>query len=178
MRLSGREATVEAVGSGASFAGCDAVLFVHPSYLVQRDNRRFMSEIDQRNSCVTEITLERTPCMGFCPVYKVTLRSDGTAVYAGERDVPKIGKYIGEIGWESFSRLAEAARRHRFFEMRERYATDVMDADSVIVSVVRNGKRKTVTDYGGVGPDDLWEFQTLIDAVVTNIRDWKQDKPQ
>jgi len=30
------------------------------------------------------ITLERTPCYGYCPVYKVTILSDGTVRYFGE----------------------------------------------------------------------------------------------
>ena len=30
------------------------------------------------------ITLERTPCYGFCPVYKLTIGGHGTVVYEGK----------------------------------------------------------------------------------------------
>jgi hypothetical protein len=41
---------------------------------------------------ITEISLERTPCYGSCPVDQVILRSGGTARYMGTRFVPRTGE--------------------------------------------------------------------------------------
>ena len=42
---------------------------------------------------LTEISLERTPCFGSCPVDKVVLRPDGTATYIGRRFVERVVNY-------------------------------------------------------------------------------------
>ena len=39
------------------------------------------------------ISLERTPCYGTCPIYKMEIFSDGSAFYHGERFVDRIGDY-------------------------------------------------------------------------------------
>src|SRR5437868_598498 len=42
---------------------------------------------------ITEISFERTPCFGTCPVDKLVLRADGTATYTGTRYVERMGEY-------------------------------------------------------------------------------------
>jgi Domain of unknown function (DUF6438) len=42
-----------------------------------------------------EFSLERTECFGPCPVYKVTIRLDGSVRYVGKKNVQRIGTYTG-----------------------------------------------------------------------------------
>lgn len=120
---------------------------------------------------ITEITLERTACFGFCPIYKLILRSDGTATYIVMRFVERQGTYKAySSGFEHLAKIIEA---RRYFSFRDRYTEPVTDLPSAITSVVRNGKRKTVENYGNFGPIELWEIETLIDGVIANAR-WEK----
>jgi hypothetical protein len=120
---------------------------------------------------ITEITLERTACFGFCPIYKVILRSDNTATYIGMKFVERQGTYKAYIsGFEYLAKIIEA---RRYFSLRDRYTEPISDMPSAITSVVRNGKRKTIDNYGNSGPIELWEIENLIDGLIANVR-WEK----
>jgi len=53
------------------------------------------------------MTLERSGCFGHCPVYKLTLRDDGSATYIGYSSVPKIGTFVAQINFWSFLDIVE-----------------------------------------------------------------------
>lgn len=120
---------------------------------------------------ITEITLERTACFGTCPIYKITLRRDGTATYVGRRFVDRIGTYKGNV--YGFERLAQFVEAQGFFKMNNEYTVAVTDLPSAITSAVRQGQRKTVTDYGDKEPLELWAIEHAIDGIVANTK-WEK----
>lgn len=122
---------------------------------------------------ITEISLERTACFGACPIDKVTLHADGTATYHGERFVEQLGQYKGAFYSHDFERLVELIKAQQFFALKDRYAVPATDLPSIIISVTRNGKSKTVTDYGGDGPLSLWTVQAAIRGVASDIK-WQK----
>jgi hypothetical protein len=129
---------------------------------------------------ISEITLERERCYGGCPVYKVILRRDGSATYIGKENVPRIGEYKSQVfpyqplGAE-FIQLAKLIASQGFLKMNDRYTVLVTDADTVITSVVLNGKRKTIVNYGNEAPIELYGIERAIDGVAAQIK-WEQDK--
>ncbi len=129
---------------------------------------------------ISEITLERERCYGSCPVYKVILRRDGSATYIGKENAPRIGEYKSQVvpyqplGAE-FIRLAKLIASQGFVKMNDRYTEPVADAETVITSVVHNGKRKTIVNYGGQAPIELYGIERAIDGVASQIK-WEQDK--
>lgn len=122
---------------------------------------------------ITEISLERTPCFGSCPVDKVVLRADGTATYTGTRFVERLGEFQGTFSPRDFQRLAGLLTSQRFFNLRNRYAAPATDLPSRITTAVRNGARKTVTNYGDAGPVSLWTVEVAILGVASEIR-WEK----
>ena len=120
---------------------------------------------------ISEMTLERTPCFGTCPAYRVTLRRDGTATYVGLEYVERKGTYSGKF--YGFERLAQLIEARGFFDLKDNYAINATDLPSTITSVVRAGRRKTVNNYGGAGPLELWGIEEAIDGVVSNTK-WQK----
>ena len=119
------------------------------------------------------ITLRRSACFGTCPVYRVTLNADGTAVYEGVAHVSRMGKFIGHVPFYDFAQLALLAERAGFMTLQERYAGSWTDAETTTITIrARSGKEKTVDDYGAFGPPELWALQRAIDGVVENMR-WR-----
>jgi hypothetical protein len=120
------------------------------------------------------ITLSRSACFGTCPVYRVTLNVDGTAGYEGVKYVDRIGTFVGRVPFYDFAQLALLTERARFMTLQERYAGSWTDAETTTVTIrARSGREKTVDDYGGFGPPELWALQRAIDGVVESIK-WKE----
>ena len=129
---------------------------------------------------ITEITLERTVCFGYCPIYKVTLRRDGTISYQGREHVQLKGTYEGKA--YGFDRLAQLILSSGYFNLKDKYSNNMTDLPSAITSVVRAGKRKTITNYGDSGPVELWGVEMAIDGILQSATLEKaaqgQDRPR
>lgn len=54
---------------------------------------------------LSSITLQRTGCMGSCPVYSLTLNDSGEATYSGHQFVPRIGVYKARVDFPTFLAL-------------------------------------------------------------------------
>jgi hypothetical protein len=125
---------------------------------------------------VTELTLERGPCFGTCPIYRITLRSDGTATYIGWNHVARIGVYSGTIAAEEFTRLAVEFEDLGFWQLQESYLLPVNDLPVVRTAAIRaDSTRRAIRDHGAVGvpgvegPAGLLRIQAAIDSVAAEI---------
>lgn len=148
------------------------LIFIITAFTVSAQKGKDASEKDRRGGeQITEVTLERTACFGTCPVYKITLRRDGTATYVGREFVERKGTYSGKI--YGFERLAQLIESRGYFNLKENYTVNATDLPSTLTSVVRAGRRKSVTNYGDTGPVELWGIETAIDGMVTNIK-WQK----
>jgi hypothetical protein len=132
---------------------------------------------------ISAITLERTACYGTCPVYKVTLQSDGTVAYLGTQFVKVLGKRSHRISLNRFRQLARAIQRMNFFALESEYSHKtnadgsigtVTDLPSRITTVEAGDQRKTVRNYYG-GPETLTRLEDLIDQIA-NSAVWVKGK--
>ena len=121
---------------------------------------------------IPSVSLERGPCFGSCPVYNVTLRSDGTATWNGERFVDRLGQYEGQVDLNDYDRLTRFVQRAGFFDWQDEYvAGNITDLPNYYLTVVANGETKTVHQYGMDEPPDFWVIATLVDNLAEAI-DW------
>jgi hypothetical protein len=122
-----------------------------------------------------KITLQRGPCFGFCPVYKVEIYGDGTVLYDGMRFVNTVGHQSERIPMEEVRRLVQLFRRTDFFSLKDEYRLlHAFDAPNYATSIEFDGKSKTVYDYLGteVGmPKSVVELEQAIDRTA-NTRRW------
>lgn len=124
-------------------------------------------------SDITAITLERTPCYGTCPSYKLTLKCDGTVLYEGKDYVKVKGTRTERISLQSFEQVLKKLQKIRFFDLQDEYLSlevngssmFVTDQPTTITSVTRGGRTKKVKDYFG-GPKGLYELEQMIDEVA------------
>lgn len=136
-----------------------------------------------------EITLERTVCFGRCPVYTVTLDSDGRVRWRGDQFVDAIGERHGNVGRQRVRELEAAVDRVKFFE-RDKFgefggmactthgktmsceSSTVICSDTsrAIVTVRRDGKAHTI-DNGHCEASPLDELEAQIDTIA-NTRPW------
>ncbi len=111
------------------------------------------------------ITLERTPCFGFCPSYLVTLREDGTVTYEGRDHVKVTGRQTWKVDPAAVRALAQQMQDAGFFELQDEYRAMMTDNPTVYTSLTAGGRTKKVMDYVA-GPQKLKDIEARIDEVA------------
>jgi uncharacterized protein DUF6438 len=118
------------------------------------------------------ITISRSPCFGRCPVYEMVLNRDGKAELHARSNMPELGDFTGEIPLYTYGRLCYFIESSGFSEMDRSYTRNATDMATCVVSTRNGATLKEVSDYGSVGPIQLWAIQQLLDAVKDEIQ-WK-----
>jgi hypothetical protein len=130
----------------------------------------------------TIITLERTPCYGTCPSYKLTISADGAVVFEGRRFVKQVGAVQSTISQEGLRGLIDAFAKINYFDLRDRYEEPgdgckdwSTDGPTAITAITINGKSKSVRHYYGCrGIDALADLTKLEQAIddAANSAQW------
>ena len=113
-------------------------------------------------SPISSIKLERSACFGTCPVYSVTIFSDGRVQYEGKEFVKEKGPRTGAISAREFGELAAKVEQIGFFTLQAAYRAPVTDLPTTIVTVTRGPESKRVEDYFGA-PQGLHDLEALIE---------------
>ena len=116
------------------------------------------------------ITISRSPCFGRCPVYEMVLNRDGKAELHARSNMPELGDFTGEVPLYTYGRLCYFIESSGFSEMDRSYTRNATDMATCVVSTRNGAKLKEVSDYGGVGPIQLWAIQELLDNVKDEIK--------
>jgi len=146
----------------------------HP--FLTADNSTLSSQLflqPQRGARQSVVTLERTACFGFCPMYKLTIYGDGRVVYEGNRFVKVTGTRTTRISPMKARRLMLEFQRIQYFNLQDRYEGGPTDAPSAITSFQMGRKFKTVYHYlaSPDAPQKLTDLEAKIDATV-NVQQW------
>jgi hypothetical protein len=122
------------------------------------------------------IRLERTACLGHCPVYTVTARSiDGLITFEGQSNVGTPAA-TGRTGPANVRALACRMKKSGFFSLPTKYRRCVTDVPHVVTTLTIDGKSREVEHpVGGckVGDAPAWlsEVEHQIDA-LTGTSKW------
>lgn len=118
---------------------------------------------------VTEVGLRSGACFGMCPVYSVTLRRDGSAVFDGEAFVAMPGRHEAEVDPAAFRDLALAIEWLGFASLLPVYPEEATcgPSDWVWTKGGPRGRRE-VADHGS-GPRSLEAIRRLIDECASAL---------
>ena len=111
------------------------------------------------------LTMERTPCFGKCPSYKLTIFNTGNVVYEGFTFAKKEGKHVKKLTKKQLTEIQNLIETINLFEMKDKYDSSITDIPSTILYVVYKGQKKKILDRVG-GPDELKKLEKLIDFLV------------
>jgi hypothetical protein len=123
----------------------------------------------------TAVALERTPCFGGCPVYRIAVSPAGLVSYEGKANVRRIGTATAQIPPQEVDSLLRELERAGYFTFADRYAASEptcrrysTDSPSVISSATFRGRTKRIEhDYGCGGvPGALTVLEKRIDEVL------------
>ncbi|MEO8198977.1 MAG: DUF6438 domain-containing protein [Gemmatimonadota bacterium] len=116
------------------------------------------------------ISLRREPCFGTCPIYEATLYRDGRARYVGTRFVERVGTWRGEVSVQDYARLAYLLDKLGFMALPDSFAATYTDQPGATLTAHRSpGGTKSVSDYGYVGPVELWALREIFDGILARV---------
>jgi hypothetical protein len=111
------------------------------------------------------LTMERTPCFGRCPNYKITIMNTGKVRYNGINFTEKKGQFTKVISKQQLAQIQTKIDEINLFEMNDKYDSNITDIAAVALLVIYKGSKKKIFDRYG-GPKELKEFEKLIDSIV------------
>ena len=96
------------------------------------------------------IKLERGPCYGPCPIYKLTIYGNGKVVYVGERFVQVEGAKTATISEKKIRELVSEFEKTDYFALKSKYDSEDWTCNpSTITSIEIQGRSKIIYHYHG-----------------------------
>jgi len=126
-------------------------------------------------------SLQRTACYGTCPIYKVTVRSDGTVEYDGERFVKVTGHQVAKLDPSHVEALRKAFADAKFFKLKGSFdCHDETDNPSVILTYRHGKQSRTIRHYHGCrrAPESLGTLEKRMDEIIGTARWVETDDEQ
>jgi len=120
--------------------------------------------------------MERTPCYGRCPIYKMWIYKSGYTLYEGINFVEREGVWTTQLSKEDLEQIANKGKEIGYFNLDDEYDSPITDIPATITTLNIDGRKKTVRDRHNA-PASLRDFEKLIDAVVEK-KQWKMLRPK
>jgi len=139
------------------------------------------------NSKYSKIEYEAGACFGSCPIFKITINPDRTAVLEAEHfnfskgfsksefDKPREGTFKGTIKEADYVKLVALLDGLNVKTLNEKYGErNVTDLPTSYLRVnFTDGTSKNVEDYGKRGTEKLSQLYKFFEDLRTN-QDWKK----
>ena len=116
---------------------------------------------------IGSITVRRMSGFVASPSYQVTLRSDGSALWHGDMLVDRIGDWIGKFDPATFTVLASFVDSVGFFSWLDEYTTLITCQPADVMVVRRDGKEKSVSQYGYTAPGGFLQLIGMVELIAT-----------
>lgn len=147
----------------------------------------FSCQTQKMESKYSTIEYEAGACFGSCPIFKITIHPDKTAVFEAEHfnfskgfnksdfNKPREGTFRGNIKEKDYKKLIALIDGLDIKTMNDKYGrrniTDM--ATSYVRIKFADGSSKEVEDYGKNGSPKLVEVYKFFEDLRTN-QDWKK----
>ena len=118
------------------------------------------------------ISLEKTPCLGTCEVYKLEIFSSGLTKFSGLSNHRMIGNYTGYIKPEELNKIIMQFRNNNFFDFKDQYTGKMKDLPTTYLYFKDQSREKTIQDYFDA-PKQLKELEQVVENLIP-ILQWKK----
>ena len=111
------------------------------------------------------IALEKTPCYGRCPSYRLAILADGRVFYQGGRNVDNIGDFLCTLEKSKVNALQQKLADLDYFNLKAKYDMGATDLPSTHFYMNQKGKSKAIEARQGA-PIALRDFATEIEEII------------
>jgi len=136
----------------------------------------FVGRAGTQDSSSDQITLERGPCFGTCPIYKLTITSDGSVTFDGKRFTKTTGIATGNITATDFRALVSEFEKINYFSLPDAFTPQtkncpnaMTDMPSANTSIRLKGQSKNVYHYYGCGTQGVLPKLTALENKIDEV---------
>ena len=147
----------------------------------------FSCNSQKNSSKYTQIEYEAGPCFGSCPMFKMTINPDRTAVFEAEHfnfskgfsksdfDKPREGTFKGTIKEEDYKKLTALIDDLNVKSLNDKYGThDITDLPTSYLRLkFSDGSEKNIEDYGKQGTEKLVTVYRFFEDLRNN-QQWEK----
>lgn len=137
----------------------------------------FSCTVQKNNTKYSKIEYEATPCFGFCPVFKMTISPDRTAVFEAEHfnfndhpskdefSKPREGTFKGTIKEADYNQLIGLLDALDVKSLHDKYGKrEITDLPTSYLRIdFADGTSKNIEDYGKQGSEKLSEVYNFFE---------------
>jgi hypothetical protein len=125
-----------------------------------------------------ELFLSRGACYGKCPVFEVSVMSNGTAEYVGKFNVTRMGKHVANVPPALLKTIKERAQSINYLQFSRTYPTEqslwISDVPTT-VTFVRLGDQFHKIRNNNDAPLTLISFEQFLEQILDGL-EWKPMK--
>lgn len=126
-----------------------------------------------RKFAISKIEFQTDYCFGKCPVFSMSILKDGTANYNARAFNKQKGQLKAVIKKAQLDSLKMLIWQANLLSLKDDYSTPWTDQPTYTIKVkFKDGRQKTIEDYGPSGPDKLEKIYDLI-LSLRDSQDWK-----
>lgn len=123
------------------------------------------------------IEMEKGPCFGRCPVFKLTIYDNGLASYEGERFTDRLGTYVKNVPSNRYKQLLQAFKEANLWQYKDIYRGRVPDLQTVTITYHEGAESKSIKGKDG-RPTVVMDLEELLDKIADE-EGWElKDKPK
>lgn len=112
-------------------------------------------------------SLERTPCMGKCPVYKATFDlGEKELRYDGRKFVEHTGEKTFSLSDDEVAHIANLLETNDYLAFEDRYDGPITDVPACITQLSLGGIEEKRVYNRYEGPEKLLELERALDAIL------------
>jgi hypothetical protein len=100
--------------------------------------------IDPKMDSSPLITLETSPCRGFCPVYKIAIKNDGHVDFEGLRFVKNMGHSTFQLTPSELDGLKKHLQEANLWQYPESFPVTIADAPGSVITLYRGDEIKEI----------------------------------
>jgi len=108
----------------------------------------------------TFLEFEKTYCLGTCPVYKITIDTNGNGLYEGI-DFIKKGKKTFKLTENDMNIIVKKLNEIDFFNLKDEYNAMITDLPSTYIEINYNNKHKRIKARAEI-PKKLNDFNNFL----------------
>ncbi len=130
------------------------------------------SSRQQKADSIVIIMMEKTACMGTCPVYKFEVFLDKTARYHGKSHVELMGEYKATLTDAQLDYLKNSFAEADYFSFANVYSAQLTDLPTTFLYHHNGRESLKVTDYWGA-PQELKDLENEIEKFIGTL-EWQK----
>lgn len=120
-------------------------------------------------------SIERTPCFGICPVYKITIYQSGYTVLHGIEHVPNKGWFSTRLTAEQLNSISRYVYEHGIYDLHDEYIEPhIADFPTTITELNINNRYKRIVNTKPEAPEKLLKWEKFLDSFFDENTKWKR----